>query len=112
MDEGQGGSQLRLATARFSDHPIDGRIAALVANPSYSFNEDHFSEFQALGLLAGQPNVVWDDVNVRPCHVFSGELILTLQPVEVEEDLGSGCMETIARSCFALKSKSMVSASI
>lgn len=38
----------------FSSRPVDGRIAALVANPSYSFNEDHFAEFQALTLLAGQ----------------------------------------------------------
>ncbi len=70
----------------FSAHPIDGRIAALVANPSYSFNEDHFSEFQALRLLAGHPNVVWDDVDVRPCNVFSAELILTLHPVELEDE--------------------------
>lgn len=70
----------------FSDHPIDGRIAALVANPSYSFNEDHFSEFQALQLLAGHPRVVWDDANNRSCEVFSAELVLTLNPVEREAD--------------------------
>lgn len=69
----------------FSTRPVDGRIAALVANPSYSFNEDHFAEFQALSLLAGHPNVAWDDVNVRPCRVFSGELILALSIVEAEK---------------------------
>ncbi len=70
----------------FSARPIDGRIAALVANPSYSFNEDHFAEFQALSLLAGHPNVAWDDVNVRPCRVFSAELTLTLESVEREDE--------------------------
>ncbi len=70
----------------FSNRPVDGRIAALVANPSYSFNEDHFAEFQSLSLLAGHPNVAWDDVNVRPCRVFSAELILTLVPAELEEE--------------------------
>lgn len=70
----------------FSGRPVDGRIAALVANPSYSFNEDHFAEFQALSLLAGHPNVAWDDVNVRPCQVFSAELVLTLSPAAREDD--------------------------
>ncbi|MCG8651809.1 MAG: ATP-dependent helicase, partial [Pirellulales bacterium] len=45
----------------FSSHLIDGRIAALVATPSYSFNEDHFGEFQALQALVGHPCVAWDD---------------------------------------------------
>ena len=70
----------------FSSRPVDGRIAALVANPSYSFNEDHFAEFQALSLLAGHPNVAWDDVNVRPCQVFSAELVLTLCPTVREDE--------------------------
>ena len=70
----------------FSGRPVDGRIAALVANPSYSFNEDHFAEFQALSLLAGHPNVAWDDVNVRPCQVFSAELVLTLSPAVREDE--------------------------
>lgn len=69
----------------FSGRPVDGRIAALVANPSYSFNEDHFAEFQALSLLAGHPNIAWDDVNVRPCQVFSAELVLTLSPAMRED---------------------------
>ena len=50
----------------FSQHPIDGRIAALVANPSYSFKGDHFGEFQALQMLAGHPNVAWDDGDATP----------------------------------------------
>ena len=37
----------------FSSRKVDGRIAALVANPSYSFNEDHFAEFQACPYLRG-----------------------------------------------------------
>ncbi len=35
----------------FSKKPVDGRIA-LVSNPSYSFEGDHFGEFQALQMLA------------------------------------------------------------
>ena len=69
----------------FSGFPLDGRIAAFVANPSYSFDEDHFGEFQALNALAGHPVVAWDDAKAAPLTVHSAELVLTLEPVEVEE---------------------------
>ncbi len=67
----------------FSSYPIDGRIAALAASPSYSFNEDHFSEFQALQALVGHPVVAWDDKDATPITVLSAELSLKLVPVEV-----------------------------
>ena len=70
----------------FSRQPIDGRIAALAAKPSYSFNEDHFGEFSALKALVGHPNVAWDDGNATPVTVLSAELSFTLQPLTVEED--------------------------
>ncbi|MGI9474424.1 MAG: DEAD/DEAH box helicase, partial [Rubripirellula sp.] len=74
----------------FSSHPLDGRIASLVANPSYSFDEDHFGEFQALNSLAGHPVVAWDDAKAAPLTVHSAELVLTLEPVEVEESAQDG----------------------
>ncbi len=70
----------------FSQHPIDGRIAAVAASPSYSFNEDHFGEFQALQNLVGHPNLAWDDGEATPLSVLSAELSLTLVPVETEND--------------------------
>jgi superfamily II DNA or RNA helicase len=72
----------------FSKKPLDGRIAALVSNPSYSFEGDHFGEFQALQMLAGHANVAWDDGNATPLAIHSGELVFTLDPVEVEKDPG------------------------
>lgn len=68
----------------FSPQPIDGRVAALVATPSYSFNEDHFGEFQALQTLVGHPNVAWDDGQATTVNVMSAELSFTLHPVEVD----------------------------
>jgi hypothetical protein len=70
----------------FTSNPIDGRIAALVANPSYSFDEDHFGEFQALKMLAGHASVAWDDGKATPLSVHSAELVLTIEPVEVEDE--------------------------
>ncbi|TWT70256.1 DEAD/DEAH box helicase [Crateriforma conspicua] len=69
----------------FSHQPIDGQIAALVADPSYSFNEDHFSEFQAIRLLIGHPNVVWDDQDARGVSVQSGQLSLAIEVIEIDE---------------------------
>jgi hypothetical protein len=70
----------------FSRHPIDGRIAGLVASPSYSFDEDHFGEFLALRLLAGHVSVAWDDGRMTPLSVHAAELMLTLDPIEAEEE--------------------------
>ena len=69
----------------FSSNPLDGKIAALVANPSYSFDDEHFGEFQALTVLAGHQVVAWDDAKAAPLAVHSAELVLTLEPIEVEE---------------------------
>ena len=68
----------------FTDHPIDGRVTGLVANPSYSFDEHHFAEFRALQLLAGHPNVVWDDGRATPLTLHNAELSLRLTPLEAE----------------------------
>ncbi len=70
----------------FSGDPIDGRIAALVAKPSYSFEEDHFGEFRALQTLVGHDSVAWDDADATAVSVHSAELKLTLEPIEIEED--------------------------
>ncbi|MGB7327750.1 MAG: DEAD/DEAH box helicase [Rubripirellula sp.] len=69
----------------FSSDPIDGRVAALVAKPSYSFEEDHFGEFRALQTLVGHNSVAWDDVDAATVAVLPAELTLTLEPVEIEE---------------------------
>ncbi len=66
----------------FSSHPIDSRIAALVATPSYSFDDDHYCEFEALRMLVGHPNVAWDDANGAPVTVYTSEITLGLVPVE------------------------------
>ena len=67
------------------DHPIDGEIAGLIATPTYSFEENHFSEFRALEKLVGHPNVSWNNGEAA-VNVFSGELTLTLETVQVEPD--------------------------
>ncbi len=72
----------------FSPRPIDGRVAALVADPSYSFNDDHFSEFSALRLLIGHPNVVWDGDESRHINVSAGQLSLSLDVVEFDDQDG------------------------
>ena len=74
----------------FSDLKIDGEIAGLIASPSYSFEGDHFTEFRALQLLVGHPNVAWDDGNATDLSVHSGELTLSLEPVEIEVESEDG----------------------
>lgn len=74
-----------LLRRNFADNPIDGRLAALVANPSYSHEEEHYGEFEALKLLVGHPNVAWDDTDANSIQVHSATFSLTLDPVEVEE---------------------------
>ncbi|NND97254.1 MAG: DEAD/DEAH box helicase [Pirellulaceae bacterium] len=80
----------------FTGHKIDGEIAGLIASPSYSFEGDHFTEFRALQLLAGHPNVTWDDGNATPLLVHAGELTLNLEPVEIDVE-GDGGEETVTR---------------
>jgi superfamily II DNA or RNA helicase len=70
----------------FSDNPKDGRIAALVVSPSYSFEEDHYGEFQALQMFAGHDNVAWDDGEATALTVHSAELVFSLEPVEMEDE--------------------------
>ena len=70
----------------FSDCRADGRIAAMVAKPSYSFDEDHYNEFQALQAMVGHDNVAWDDADATQVSMFSSELTLTLNPVTVVDE--------------------------
>lgn len=70
----------------FTAFPIDGKIASLVASRTYSFDEDHYSEFQALQQLVGHPNVSWDTGDPYDVNVFSAELSFSLHPVERELD--------------------------
>lgn len=73
----------------FADCRADGRIAAMVAKPSYSFDEDHYNEFQALQAMVGHDNVAWDDSDATPVNIFASELTLTLNPVFTVEDSDS-----------------------
>ena len=66
----------------FSSFPVDGRVAALASTSSYSFEDEYFTEFQALEQLVGHPNVAWDDSDATPIQVYSAELALGLTPVE------------------------------
>ncbi len=66
----------------FGDHPIDGRIAPLVASPSYSFEGEHYPEFNAVRMLVGHPNVAWDDGDATPVEVHAAELTLRLVAVD------------------------------
>lgn len=65
--------------------PLDSQVASLTSIPTHGFREDQFGMFQALRLLAGHENVMWDDQNASPVEVFSSQLSLTLQPVEVDQ---------------------------
>ncbi len=64
--------------------PLDSQIASLTSIPTHGFREDQYGMFQALRLLAGHENVAWDDSEAPPVDVFSSQLSLTLQPVEVD----------------------------
>lgn len=68
----------------FSANPEDGKIAVLVANPSYSFEEFHYGEFQALQMLAKHSNVAWDDGQATTLNVYAAQLAFSLEPVELE----------------------------
>tara|TARA_R110002049_G_scaffold2750_4_gene21865 strand:- start:412 stop:3780 length:3369 start_codon:yes stop_codon:yes gene_type:complete len=70
----------------FSANPVDGRVAALSSTSSYSFEDEYFTEFQAIEQLVGHPNVTWDDADATPIEVYSSELTLGLTPVEVDTD--------------------------
>ena len=74
----------------FSRDAVDGRIAALASTSSYSFEDEYFTEFQAIEQLIGHPNVAWDDADATPIEVHASELAMGLIPVEVDsKDSGS-----------------------
>ncbi len=80
----------------FHGNQVDGEIAGLIASPSYSFDGDHFTEYRALQLLAGHPNVAWDDRDATHLSVHAGELTLNLEPVEIDVENEEGT-ETVTR---------------
>lgn len=65
----------------FGDLPADGRIAALVSSPTYSFEGEHFGEMQALQMMVGHPNIGWGEGEGSPVEVLRGHLVLTLEPI-------------------------------
>ncbi|SMP47838.1 Helicase conserved C-terminal domain-containing protein [Neorhodopirellula lusitana] len=64
--------------------PLDSQIASLTSIPTHGFREDQFGMFQALRLLAGHQNATWDDQSADVVDVYSSQLTLKLQPVEVD----------------------------
>jgi superfamily II DNA or RNA helicase len=69
----------------FTSRLVDGRVASLVSQPSYSFEGEHYNEFRALLELVGHPCVAWEDGKVTPITVHAAELSLRLEPVERKE---------------------------
>ncbi|WP_146576549.1 DEAD/DEAH box helicase [Neorhodopirellula pilleata] len=65
--------------------PLDSQVASLTSIPTHGFREDQFGMFQALRLLAGHDNVMWDDANASAVDVFSSQLSLALQPIEIDQ---------------------------
>ncbi|EMB14632.1 DEAD/DEAH box helicase [Rhodopirellula europaea] len=65
--------------------PLDSKIASLTSVPTHGVHDDNYAIFEALRMLAGHENVAWDDQNALPVEVFCSQLLLTLQPVEVEQ---------------------------
>lgn len=66
-------------------NPLDSQVASLTSIPTHGFREDQHGMFQALRLLAGHDNVMWDDQNASAVDVFSSQLTLNLQPVEIDQ---------------------------
>ncbi|MEM1068226.1 MAG: DEAD/DEAH box helicase [Planctomycetota bacterium] len=81
----------------FTSRLSDGRIASLVSNPTYSFEEEHYDEFRALLELVGHPCVAWDDAKATPITVHSAELAFHLEPVD-RGDSGSSELNSAAAS--------------
>ncbi|MEM6688192.1 MAG: DEAD/DEAH box helicase [Planctomycetota bacterium] len=70
----------------FKDSMVDGRVAGLTSQAGYSLNEDYFESFQALRLLAGHANVVWEEHPEVQVDVSEAELALSIQVVESAMD--------------------------
>ena len=64
---------------------VDRQVASLTSVPAHGVVNNQHSLIAALRLLAGHPLVAWDDQQATPVEVFSGQLSLTLQPVEVDQ---------------------------
>ena len=75
----------------FASNPIDGKIAPLVASPSYSFDGQHYQEFRVIQMLVGHPNVTWEDGDATPLSLHAAELTFRLVPEDgCSEDLSAG----------------------
>ena len=61
----------------FSD-PVDSRVASLVARAGSSHGPQISNLFEALLVLAGHPNVTWNDTDATPVEIHRGELTLSL----------------------------------
>jgi hypothetical protein len=70
----------------YSQNPVDGRIATIAASPTYSFDNSFYNEFRAIEMLVGHPSVAINDERATPIEIVRGELAITLEPVEVEDD--------------------------
>jgi len=62
----------------------DRQVASLTSVPAHGAVNNQHSLIAALRVLAGHSLVAWDDQQATPVEVFSGQLSLTLQPVEVD----------------------------
>lgn len=69
----------------FTD-PVDSRVASLVARAGSSYGPQVSNLFEALLLLAGHPNVAWNDTDATPVEVHRGELTLSLVRADSPED--------------------------
>ena len=61
----------------FTD-PVDSRVASLVARAGSSYGPQVYNLFEALLVLAGHPNVTWNDTDATPVEIHRGELTLSL----------------------------------
>lgn len=70
------------------DGPVDGRVASLIARTSSSYGPQSYNLYEALLVLAGHPNVAWNDADATPLEIFRGELTLAIVRDEAAEAIG------------------------
>ncbi len=73
----------------FTD-PVDSRVASLVARAGSSYGPQISNLFEALLMLAGHPNVAWNDTEATPVEVHRGELTLSLVRADAADGDGDG----------------------
>jgi superfamily II DNA or RNA helicase len=62
--------------------PVDSRVASLVARAGSSYGPQIYNLYEAMLVLAGHPNVAWNDADATPVEIHRGELTLSLVRVE------------------------------